>query len=82
MQGSRHQPPLPSLGDELGGKVDVVSLDALLQRLSSQAFQHVRSALHRLDMARELIASGCIELQTGSTVVPNFRLVVQAAANM
>ena len=32
-------------------------------RTSRAAFEHVRSSLHRLDMACKLIASGCPELQ-------------------
>ena len=39
------------------------SLSQLISRTSRCAFEHVRSSLHRLDMARELIASGCTELQ-------------------
>ena len=30
---------------------------------SRLAFEHVRSSLHRLDMARELISGGCSELE-------------------
>ena len=43
--------------------VDEHTLAQLISRTSRCAFEHVRSSLHRLDMARELIASGCPELQ-------------------
>ena len=64
VEGRRERgPPLPSLRTDLGGAVDEHTLAQLISRTSRCAFEHVRSSLHRLDMARELIASGCPELQ-------------------
>ena len=48
----------------------------LVQRTSRAAFEHVRCSLHRLDMARELIASGCPELELAAPVVA-FTLTVR-----
>ena len=56
------EPPIPSLLADLGA-VDEPALSALVERTSRSAFEHVRQSLHRLDMACELIASGCPELQ-------------------
>ena len=64
MEGRRQrEPPFPSLQMDLGGAVDEMALCELIARTSRTAFEHVRSSLHRLDMARELIASGCPELE-------------------
>ena len=79
VEGRREaEPRLPSLRDDLGGAVDEASLGVLVERTSRAAFAHVRSSLHRLDMARELIASGCPELeQSVQTPPPAFALTVQ-----
>ena len=67
VEGRRErEPPLPSLCADLGDAVGEDALCQLVARTSRRAFEHVRSSLHRLDMARELIASGysgCSELQ-------------------
>ena len=62
-RGQAEPPLLPSLRVDLGGAVDEASLRELVGCSSRAAFAHVRSSLHRLDMARELIASGCPELE-------------------
>ena len=55
------------LGSHVKTIADVLKVEQalceLVTRTSRAAFEHVRSSLHRLDMAHELIASGCSELQ-------------------
>ena len=43
---------------------------------SRLAFEHVRSSLHRLDMARELISGGCSELELSAPALI-FSLLIQ-----
>ena len=74
--GREREPPLPSIHTDLGGATDEASLRMLVQRTSRAAFEHVRCSLHRLDMARELIASGCPELELAAPVVA-FTLTVR-----
>ena len=63
LKGRREgEPPFPSLREDLGGAVSERELRELTVRTSRSAFEHVRSSLHRLDMARELVAFGCAEL--------------------
>ena len=69
-------PPLPSLCEDLNGGVDEHTLSALVLRTSRRAFEHARSSLHRLVMARELIAAGCPELASSAPAL-EFSLVVR-----
>ena len=58
------EPTLPSLRADLNGAIDEQSLCELSSRTSRRAFEHMCvAACDRLDMARELIASGCPELE-------------------
>ena len=70
------EPPLPSLCADLGNAVGEDALCQLVAHTSRRTFEHVRSSLHRLDMARELIASGCSELQLAAPALA-FSLTVR-----
>ena len=77
VEGRRErEPPLPSLCADLGNAVGEDDLCQLVAHTSRRAFEHVRSSLHRLDMARELIASGCSELQLAAPALA-FSLTVR-----
>ena len=74
VQGRREgEPPFPSLREDLGG---AVSERELTVRTSRSAFEHVRSSLHRLDMARELVAFGCAELSLSAPALV-FSLIIR-----
>ena len=55
--------------EELDGAVDSASLNVLVMRASAAAFRDVRTRVHELDMAAELIAAGCTELRAGASVL-------------
>ena len=66
---------VPTARDCRRGSLDEHSLAHLISRTSRRAFEHVRSSLHRLDMARELIASGCPELQLTAPALLEFSVL-------
>ena len=61
---------------DLNGAIDEQSLRELSSRTSRRAFEHVRCSLHLLNMVRELIASGCPDLEPAAPSLA-FALTIQ-----